>query len=280
MREIDLHVHTNISDGSESPEETVRYANSLGLSAIAITDHDTVGGVIRAQTEGQKLGIEVVSGIEFCCGWAEKEIHILGYDIDTENEKLKNALSHLIIDRDERNEKMAARMRADGIRVDMDELRMRYPDSVIGRPHMAICLIEQGLADSVTDAFRRYLNPGMKYYIRRNFISVGRAAELIRNAGGKAVVAHPGQYKLDDERMEQLMRDAKAASVSGLECCYSGYSVEESTKYLKLAEKFGFCPTAGSDWHGKNKPHIKLGSGINGELSASYGLLQGLRSHG
>ena len=217
MKKIDLHVHTNISDGSESPKNTVIYAKRMGLYAIAVTDHDTVSGIPEAQAAGKALGVEVVAGLELGCGWGGREVHMLGYDIDPSNEELCKALQFLVADRDERNRKMAAKMNADGMHVDIDELHERYPDSVIGRPHMAMCLIEEGLAVSVQDAFHRYLDPGKKYYIRRHFLTLSEAATLIRGAGGKAVIAHPGQYRLDDEGLIRLMDDAANAQVSGLE---------------------------------------------------------------
>ena len=139
-------------------------------------------------------------------------------------------------------------------------------------------MVEAGIAESVQDAFERFLDPGCKYYIRRHFLSVEDAAGLIRSAGGKPVIAHPKQYKLTPERFTELMERSRACGVAGLECYYSGYGPEVVAGYLTAAKKYGFCPTAGSDWHGKNKPHIHLGSGINGELSAPYELLENLRN--
>ena len=163
--------------------------------------------------------------------------------------------------------------------IDLDELQAKHPGSTIGRPHFALCLVEAGVAESVQDAFERFLDPGCKYYIRRHFLSVEDAAELIRSAGGKPVIAHPRQYKLTPERFTELMERARACGVAGLECYYSGYDAQTVAKYLAAAEEYGFCPTAGSDWHGKNKPHIHLGSGINGELAAPYEILEKLRDH-
>ena len=167
----------------------------------------------------------------------------------------------------------------DGLFIDLDELQAKHPGSTIGRPHFALCLVEAGVAESVQDAFERFLDPGCKYYIRRHFLSVEDAAELIRSAGGKPVIAHPRQYKLTPERFTELMERARACGVAGLECYYSGYDAQTVAQYLAAAEQYGFCPTAGSDWHGKNKPHIHLGSGINGELAAPYEILEKLRDH-
>lgn len=279
MREIDLHVHTNISDGSETPEATVKYAKELGLRAIAVTDHDNVGGITAAKAAGEKYGLEVVGGLELGCGWYGKEVHMLAYDVDINDKWLRAHLGWIITDRHERNEKMAKLISDDGIRIDLAELEKRYKGSSIGRPHFAVALVEQGLATDVQDAFHRFLDPGCKYYIRRSFLSVEEAAEMIRGAGGKPVIAHPGQYRLTEERMTELMQRSEKAGVAGLECYYSGYGEKQVAEYLAYAEKYGFCATAGSDWHGKHKPHIQLGSGMNGELSAPYELLRKLREH-
>ena len=279
MREIDLHLHTNISDGSETPEETVRLAKEMGLRAIAITDHDTMKGIERAKAAGEKLGIEVVGGLELGCGWYGKEVHMLAYGMDTTDKWLLAELGWIITNRHERNEKICKLMAADGIRIDIDELEERFKGSSIGRPHFARILVEQGYANSISDAFKRHLDPGCKYYIRRDFLSVEDAAETIRNAGGKPVLAHPGQYKLTEERRTELYERCRDSGVAGLECYYSGYGEEQVAEYLATAEKYGFCPTGGSDWHGINKPHIKMAHGMNDELAIPYSILQGLKDH-
>ena len=279
MREIDLHTHTDISDGSESPENTVRHAKELGLRAIAVTDHDSINGVKAAQKAGEKYGVEVVPGMELTCGWYDKEVHILAYDLDPDSDRLPPVLSWVVEDRNERNRKMIDLLARDGIMIDLDELQAKHPGSTIGRPHFAMCLIEEGIADSVTDAFNRFLDPGRKYYVRRHFLSLEDAVGLIISAGGKAAIAHPRQYRISSESLTELMQRGAAAGVSGLECFYSGYGPEDNAKYLAMAEKYGFCPTAGSDWHGSHKPHIHMGSGINGELCAPYEILTNLRAH-
>ena len=279
MREIDLHVHTNISDGSETPENTVKHAKELGLKAIAVTDHDNVGGIERAKAAGKEIGLEVVGGLELGCGWYGKEVHMLAYDFDPTDKWLRATLGWIITDRHERNEKIAKLISDDGIRIDIEEMEERFRGSSIGRPHFAVCLVEAGAAADVQDAFKRLLDPGCKYYVRRNFLTVEEAAETIRGAGGKPVIAHPGQYKLTEERMTELMQRAEKCGVAGLECYYSGYGPEQVAEYLAWAEKYGLCATAGSDWHGKHKPHIQMGSGMKGELAAPYELLQKLREH-
>lgn len=279
MREIDLHMHTDISDGSESPENAVRYAKYKGLKAIAITDHDNVAGVKRAIEEGKKQGIEVIGGLELGCGYEGREVHMLAYGIDPDNEKLLKTLKWILEDRDLRNERMAANMEKDGIRVNLAEMKRLHSNSTIGRPHFAVRLVELGLAESVQDAFNRYLDPGQKYYLRRSFLTIEEAAEFIHEAGGKAVLAHPRQYRMNDERLRILLSRCKAAGVDGMECIYSGYD-DEYKDYLKsLAAEFGFFITAGSDWHGKNKPHIEMAWGLNGEVEAGYELIRNIKDH-
>lgn len=279
MREIDLHVHTDISDGSETPENTVKHAKSLGLRAIAITDHDSINGVERAQAAGAELGLEVAAGMELGCGWYGREVHMLGYDLDVKSPKLPPVLEWVVNDRDQRNRKMVDMLARDGLCIDLDELQEKHPGSTIGRPHFALCLVEAGLAESVKDAFSRYLDPDCKYYIRRHFLSLEEAAELIISAGGIPVIAHPRQYRLSQESFTELMERSAKCGVRGLECYYSGYGPETVAEYLAAAEKYGFCPTAGSDWHGAHKPHIELGFGMSGELCAPYTLLERLRGN-
>ena len=279
MREIDLHVHTNISDGSETPENTVRLAGELGLRAIAVTDHDNVGGIAEAAAAGEKYGVEVVPGLELACGWYGREIHMLGYDIDPDSEELQETVRWIIYDRRKRNEQIAKLISDDGVKIDIDELEASHRGSTIGRPHFALRLVEAGRAKTLQEAFDTLLNPGCRYFIRRNFLTLEEGAETIRSAGGKPVIAHPGQYRLDRAGMEELLERGKKAMVAGLECYYSGYTEEQTALYRSSARRYGLCVTAGSDWHGKNKERINLGSGIDGELCAPYELLEKLREH-
>jgi predicted metal-dependent phosphoesterase TrpH len=278
MKLIDLHVHTTKSDGTLTPAETVSLAREKGLAAIAVTDHDTVGGIAEAQAAGAAAGVEVVPGMEVSTGWEHTEIHLLGYLFDPASPALGEAIDWVINDRRERNEKMAALMRADGIPVTAEEMYRRYPQSTVGRPHFAVKLMEQGMAVSVKDAFARYLAPGQKYYVRRNHIAFDRAVELICQAGGRAVLAHPFQYRYDDERLRRLLDYCRETGVSGVECLYSGYTPEQEEYLEALAGEYGFLITGGSDFHGSHKPEIELGRGIGGTLAVPYELLEKLKN--
>lgn len=276
MKKIDLHVHTTASDGTATGEEAVSIAASLGLAAIAVTDHDTVSGVAEAARAGEKLGVEVVPGIEISTKYGGP-VHILGYYIDTESDKLRPVLDWVVHDRDERNRKMAELMAADGLPVSYDEMLARF-GGVIGRPHFAEVLVELGLADSVQDAFDRFVEKGQKYYLPRNFLSIERSVEIICAAGGVPVLAHPFQYKRDDAGLRDIIEHCMEYGLRGMECRYSGYG-EKKVAYLEaLADEYGLIKTGGSDFHGANKPHISLGTGINGNLNVPYEFLERLKS--
>ena len=274
MNKIDLHVHTTVSDGTCTPTEVVRLAREAGLKAIAVTDHDSAAGCKEAMEAGKNAGVEVVPGIEISTKYGGA-VHILGYYIDAESEKIKPALDWVVNDRDERNRKMAELMAADGIPVSYEKMRERFGD-IIGRPHFAAILVELGYAESVQDAFNRYVEKGRKYWLPRNFLSIERSVELIREAGGVPVLAHPFQYKRDDAGLRDLIEHCLASGLMGMECRYSGYTEEMSAYLEALAKEYGLLKTGGSDFHGSNKPAISLGSG-KGSLSVPYEFLERLK---
>ena len=274
MKRIDLHVHTTASDGTASPKEAVKLAKDAGLSAIAITDHDTVSGYAEAAEAGAKYGLEVVPGIEISTKYG-RAVHILGYYIDPDSDKLAPVLEWVVRDRDERNRKMAELMAADGLPVSYEEMHRRF-GAVIGRPHFAEVLVELGLAKDIRDAFDRYVEKGQKYYLPRNFLSLERSIEIIREAGGVPVLAHPFQYKLDDAGLRELIEHCMESGLKGMECRYSGYSAEQSAYLERLAGEYGLVKTGGSDFHGDNKKHISIGTGT-GSLEVPYQYLEKLR---
>ena len=264
MREIDLHIHTTASDGTDSPAEVVRRASEMGLRAIAITDHDTVNGYAEAFSAGLDHGLEVVPGIEVSTKYGVA-VHILGYYI----ENLVPLLAGVVNDRDRRNEKVAALMAADGLPVTYAAMKQRF-GTVIGRPHFGELLIELGLASDMTDAFARFVGKGQRYYVPRTTIDIDSSVEAIVASGGVPVLAHPFQYKKNDAELRELIERCMDHGLRGMECRYSGYTPEQSGYLEALAEEYGLLKTGGSDYHGGHKPHIALGSGIDGNLDVPY----------
>ena len=271
VNKIDLHVHTTASDGTFTPREAVQKAAELGLRAIAITDHDTISGHAEALSAGHDCGVEIVQGIEVSTKYGVA-VHILGYCL----ENLIPLLADVIDDRDRRNRKMAELMAADGLPVSYAQMKERFGE-VIGRPHFGRILVELGLAESINDAFARYVDRGQRYYVPRTIIAIETSVEAIVESGGVPVLAHPFQYKKTDAELRELIELCMDHGLRGMECRYSGYDAEQVAYLEGLAEEYGLIKTGGSDFHGDNKPHIHMGTGISGELDVPYAWLAELK---
>ena len=276
MKRIDLHIHTTASDGTFTPEEVVREASRLGLAAVAITDHDTAAGYLAAAAEGERCGLEVVPGIEISTKF-HASVHVLGYDIDPRSNALDEVLDWMHRDREERNVKLCEMLRGRGVDIDNERMHERF-GTFIGRPHFAEIMVENGIAADMQDALDNLLAKGKPYFIPRSFLPLDRSIELIRRAGGTAVLAHPFQYRLDDAQLRELIEYCLRYGLEGLECRYTGYDAERVAYLEALAEEYGLLKTGGSDFHGELKPDIRLGEG-RGELEVPYAWLEALREH-
>ena len=274
MKRIDLHIHTVASDGMETPAQIVARAREEGLAAIAITDHDTVDGFQAAYNAAQGTGLEVVPGIEL--GTAYKgTLHILGYYIDLENRELKQELQGIVEDRDVRNEKTVALMRQNGLHLRYEDMKVRF-GSVVGKPHFAEILVEFGFAEDIQDAISRFLQKGRKYWIPRKTLAPERCIELILNAGGIPVIAHPFEYKYENKSLVELIEFCMAHGLKGLECRHSNHSPGQMAYLQLLADEYGLVKTGGSDYHGSFKPDIRLGTG-RGLVNVPYSWLEELK---
>ena len=275
MTEIDLHVHTTASDGTDSPSGAVKLAAELGLRAVAITDHDTCMGVREAVQSGRELGIEVVPGIEISNRYSYS-VHVLGYYINPGEPRFAATLDSIIENRDSRNRAIAELMQEDGLPVSYDEMARRF-GGVLGRPHFAMVLVELGLAADVKDAFQRYVDKGCKYWLPRKSLKYADVIQIISQAGGVPVLAHPFQYKQDDKGLRELIEVGIDNGLQGIECRYSGYDKNQVAYLERLAGEYGLVKTCGSDYHGQNKKYISLGQGTKGELYAPYSWLEELK---
>lgn len=271
MKLIDLHIHSTASDGSLTPAEVVNRAHALGLTAMALTDHDTVAGIDEALSAAKDLDMEVIPGIEVSCIYQEKEIHILGLYIDHKNKELLTFLQEASAKRRARNMEMLAAFQKDGFSLTEEDLFCGNPGTVVTRAHFARALLKHGYVSSVDQAFKKYLNPDRSYYRSRELITPEEVLSAIRGAGGFPVLAHPLQYKLGWAGTEELISQLTDHGLRGLECFHSSNNQDESGKLRKLAKKYSLAPTGGSDFHGAAKPDIEIGSGRGGlRVSALY----------
>lgn len=258
---VDLHLHTTSSDGTLSPAELVQLAVSKGLSVIAVTDHDTVSGIDEALDAAAGTGLTVIPGIEISTRQGDTDVHILGYYIDENSPAFCDELNKLIERRDSRNKKIIARMNRDGIPVTAAELAFGHPDSVITRAHFARYLASHNYCTSIKDAFQKYVGLNCPYYIPRDPITPGKAVDIINKGGGLAFMAHPGIYHLNDPDFKALLRALIRRGLDGIEAFYSSHSAEQTAYYLDIAKKYELLVSGGSDFHGENKPDIRLGEG-------------------
>lgn len=283
MRPIDLHVHSNKSDGSLRPQELVDLAIAKGLSAFALTDHDTVDGVADAvayalelKQSGFRNVPEVIPGIELSTEYMGKDVHIVGLYIDHASESFRTALKGFTEARVERNRKMCSLIAEDGVDISYEKLAAEFPDSVLTRAHYAVYLVNHGFCLSKEDAFAKYLGDHTRYFVPREKITPEMAVELILGAGGVPVLAHPILYHFSDACLEELVVRLKAAGLVGIEAIYCTYSQAEERQIRTLASKYGLCLSGGSDYHGAAKPGLEMGTGY-GKLFIPEDLLDTLR---
>ncbi len=257
----DLHCHSTASDGSLPPVEVVQLAQRSGVSAMSLTDHDTVAGVAEASAEAERLGIDFISGIEISCEFRSPgTLHLLGYGVDPQSEDLQALTRQLIEARDNRNPQMIAKLNAAGIAVTMDEWEKEAGGNVVGRPHLAQILIRKGHVRSVKDAFDKFLGQGGLAYFDKERLPARRAIELIRQAGGICVLAHPVQLRCgNDAELETIVKSLVDQGLAGIEVMHSDHDARQITLCTQLAERFGLLKTGGSDYHGRSKKAIDFG---------------------
>ena len=258
---IDLHVHSTASDGSVRPGDLVRMALEKGLYAFALTDHDTVDGIDEAVEAAAGKPIGVIPGVELSCLYGSVEVHVLGLNIDYRNPDFQAALKQLEHLRYDRNEQICELLRARGVQISMNILAKKYGSSLVTRGNIAEYLTIYGYADSIADAFDRYIGEKAPCYVPRYKLSVPDAVRLVKAVGGTCSLAHPVQYELPDNDYSDLFSYAKKSGVECIEGYHPDNSPEDERKFLKLAAEYGFKLTGGSDFHGSIKPDITMGTG-------------------
>jgi 3',5'-nucleoside bisphosphate phosphatase len=250
---VDLHAHSTASDGSRAPADVIREAKRIGLSAIALTDHDTLDGLAEATAMGAELGVRVVPGVELSAVEGDVETHILGLHL-TNVAELESRLIALREMRRSRAERIVAKLNDLGVRVEFASVLEQAAGGAIGRPHVARAMIAEGWAVDFRDAFERYLGNGKPAYVSKDRLAVMDAIGLIHRAGGLAILAHPAQGGTR-ERVEAFVREG----MDGLEVRHPSHSSEDTARLTALVEHFSLVPSGGSDWHGAAEGARTLG---------------------
>ena len=284
MRNIDLHVHSTFSDGSETTEKLVKLAAEAKLAAFALTDHDTTDGYKSLYEAASKhnVGIpkedqlEVLPGVEISAAYKNKDIHILGLLVDPNDSEFNALLKAAEKARISRNIKMIENLKSAGIPISYEEIVASAPDSIITRAHFGKYLVEKGIVNDYPSAFEKYLGDNTPYYVARKFTSPKDAIEGIIKAGGVPVLAHPIIYRLPIPDLEALVDTLITYGLRGIETLYSSHSKQDENYVRGLAKRKRLVITGGSDFHGKPKPAINLGIG-RGNLRIPYSILENLR---
>ena len=273
---VDLHTHTNESDGSFSPEELMAEANRTGLSAIAITDHDSISGIRKAMPFAEQYQIELIPGIELSTDYNGKEIHVVGLYIDIENEHFLEKIKEFKENRDNRNAIMVENLQKEGFSITMEALKAENPDCVITRANIARFLYEHGMIPSIQTAFEKYIGDHCKCYVNRFKITPMDAVRFIKEAGGTAILAHPLLYHMSDAILQKLVDEMKEAGLDGIEAIYSTYTPSEERQMKEFARKNQLLISGGSDFHGTTKPKLNLATGY-GKLYIPYSVLEEIK---
>ena len=272
---IDLHTHSTCSDGTFLPAEVVKLAKEKGISAIALTDHDTLDGLPEAIEAGKKYGVEVITGIEFSVN-ADTEMHMLGLNFDIDCPSIREVLDEMIIEREKRNHIVIEKLAELGMYITIEDILAETTSRVTGRSQIAKAMMKKGYVSTLKEAFDKYLYFGRPVFVERKSLTPEEAIELIHKSGGKAFLAHLNQTGKTDEELYTVLSNLKKAGLDGIEGYYTEYTEDMNRRYRKMAADLGLLLSGGSDFHGENKAGYELGEG-KGNLRIPYELIENLR---
>ncbi len=275
---VDLHTHSTASDGTDPPATVVAKAAAAGVAAIALTDHDTLEGIASARVAAARHGLDLVAGTELSVEWPAGTMHLLCYFLDPDRPgPLQERLAEVREARDGRNRRMVDKLRSLGCDVTWDEVAAESAEGIVGRPHLAAVLVAKGYAESVADAFDRYLADGRPAYVDRFRLGWREAARLAAEEGAVAVVAHPHTLGVGAADYAAAFTELAAGGVRGIEAYYGEYEPQVRASLAAVAARLGLVATGGSDYHGAYKPLVRLGLG-RGDLAVPDTALSDLRA--
>ena len=259
MLKVDLHCHSNVSDGVLAPAAVAKYAHGSGVDVWALTDHDEVGGIAGARAAAQELGMRFVAGVEISITWANATVHIVGLQIDEHSPTLVQGLTDTRSGRDARGREIAAQLERAGI-PGAYEGALKYvgnPD-LMSRTHFARYLVECGVANNTPDVFRKYLTEGKPGYVPHRWASLEQAVGWIKAAGGAAVIAHPGRYKFSATAEGALFDEFKELGGAAIEVVTGSHTPDQYPEYAELARRYGFLASRGTDFHAPGESRIEF----------------------
>ena len=273
---IDLHSHTNESDGTCSPAELIEEAQRAGVDVLGITDHDTFRGFDQAAPLARRAGIDLICGIELSTKLQGQSVHLLGYFLgDNGLADFRTWILELQASRRERNVRLAARLRELGFDITVEEAEARG-HGMTGRPHFAQLMVEKGYVSSLREAFDEYLDESARGYVHRTEPQFAEGVARIRQAGGIASLAHPVRVRAD---IPALVPEVCEAGMNAIEAYHSDHTRRDTECYLELARRYDLLVTGGSDFHGEVKPGVRLGTGYDGNLRIPADLIDQLKQH-
>jgi predicted metal-dependent phosphoesterase TrpH len=255
----DLHAHSTASDGTLSPAELMQHAHAAGVNVMALTDHDTTAGIAEARDTATQLGMEFIPGIELSVTWDNRTVHIVGLGIDENSEPIQVGIKKLMDFRQWRAEEIGRRLEKAGY-PDMYEKAKAYSNGrLIGRVHFARALVAAGHADTVGAVFKKFLVGGKPGFVPGAWAELGDVVKWIREAGGRAIIAHPARYDMTRTKLRQLIADFKELGGEGFEVCSGSHSKDDVNTMAQHARDFDLLASAGSDFHGPENPWVNLG---------------------
>ncbi|MBT5166665.1 PHP domain-containing protein [Methylophilaceae bacterium] len=257
---IDLHCHSNVSDGLLSPAELMSHAAENNVQAIALTDHDDIAGLSEASITAKSLNIIFINGVEISVTWKKRTLHIVGLNFDKDNKLLFQGLKKIRDGRYKRAQLMADGLGMAGIQGAMDGAKSYAKNSTIGRIHFAQFLVAQGYAKDISAVFKKFLTPGKPGYVDHEWISLEESIRLINGAGGDAIIAHPGRYDMGNKLYPKLFQEFKDLGGTGVEVMSGSQDPSQANYFSKLAANYNLFSSCGSDFHGKGISHRALGN--------------------
>lgn len=251
---IDLHTHSNASDGSYPPKRVVAMAEANGVGVLSLTDHDTLEGIPEARARAEEAAIRLIPGVELSVSEEGADVHLLAYGFDPNVPALRTAIAGYRDGRRERARKILTRLKGLGIRIRLEEVEAIANGAAIGRPHVAEALLRGGFVETFDEAFQRYLGHHAPAYVPKQVVTLEQASAIVRDAGGVVILAHPGTLNRD-----HLIPGWARRGLDGIEVWHSKHDARDVARYRGFAQLHGLLMTGGSDYHGERTPNVKIG---------------------